>query len=44
MLRKRDGYVALGDVAGAVKPPGDRALPPAPTRSKYGPTSLCVTR
>ena len=28
MLRKRDGDVALGDVAGAVKPPGDRALPP----------------
>ena len=32
MERKRDGFVALGDVAGAVELPGGRSLvPPAPT-------------
>ena len=29
MPHKRDGFVPLGDIAGAVELPGDRALTPA---------------
>ena len=38
MLRKRDGFVSLGDVAEAVALPGDRAL----THRDGGPRRCCM--
>ena len=35
MPRKRDGFVPIGDVAGAVELPGDRALTPAAPQTRH---------
>ena len=40
MPRKRDGFVPIGDVAGAVELPGDRALTPAAPQTRHHFTRL----
>ena len=40
MPHKRDGFVPLGDIAGTVELPGDRALTPAAPQARHHFTRL----
>ena len=40
MPHKRDGFVPLGDIAGTVELPGDRALTPAAPEARHHFTRL----